>query len=204
MVSSGSSCSRSQFSRIPRRVDGYRLRKKLSSSSSGRSLLYTGMVFLPALPGVYSTTFPGQRGFFRAHGKFRCQNPFYQPALVFLACNGQFLFGDKRQKLPSRHPFQSLPGLLPRGGEGGPDALRPCGHRHRRGDSRGYGIRGCGLLPQHRRYVRRAHAKPLRLRRGVAARDLHGNTARRLRDGRGQPADNTLYGSGGRHGYGRT
>ncbi len=61
------------------------------------------------------------------------------------------------------------------------------------------------VAPQEifRNRVRRAHPKPFRLRRGIAARGLHGNTARRLRDGRRQPADNTLYRSSGRHGYGR-
>lgn len=61
------------------------------------------------------------------------------------------------------------------------------------------------VAPQEifRNRVRRAHPKPFRLRRGIAARGLHGNTARRLRDGRRQPADNTLYRSSGRHGYGK-
>lgn len=157
------------------------------------------MAFL-LLPGVYSTPFPGQRGFSRARSKFRCQNPLYQTVLIlFLACGGQFLFGNKRQKFSPRHPFQPFTSLFLNGGNLPSVLLSGCHPRRGRDNRRDGrmpfrtgGRSGRGNCPNNdvapqeifRNRVRRAHPKPFRLRRGIAARGLHGNTARRLRDGR--------------------
>ena len=148
------------------------------------------------------------------------QNPLYQTVLIlFLACGGQFLFRNKRQKFSPRHPFQPFTSLFLNGGNlPQRSAVRlpsPQGTGQPKGRTdavpNGRPERETGTAPTmmwlrseiFRNRVRRAHPKPFRLRRGIAARGLHGNTARRLRDGRRQPADNTLYRSSGRHGYGR-